>query len=125
MTLRWSEPSFRQDAVALRASTWLGCHSLHTQFRGRCRFSAAPFRPEIPRPLRDQLLELSFLFRQIETSDRQQRLHYRTLADCVDKMRVEHRDFVDLAPQEFLHAKLRDRLRFNEGRRIFQFKISQ
>jgi len=29
-------------------------------------------------------------------------------------MRVEHRDFVDLAPQEFLHAKLRDRLRFNE-----------
>ena len=42
-TSRWSAPSFRPDAVALRASTSLGCHSLRTQFRGRCRFSAASF----------------------------------------------------------------------------------
>src|SRR5436190_5849969 len=66
-----------------------------------------------------------FAFRQIKTTNRQQCLHHGALANCVDKMCVEHRDFVDLVPQEFLHAKLRDRLRFNEGRFVFQFKISQ
>src|SRR5262249_60035563 len=44
-------------------------------------------------------------FRQIKAADRQQGLYDRTLANRVDKMGVEHGNFVYLAPKKFLQAE--------------------
>ena len=40
-------------------------------------------------------------------------------------MRVEHRDFVHLAAEEFFRAKFRERLRLNKTGGILKFKIGE